>query len=361
MNHTKQYTVIVPKLDNGGPCNLAVNLAACMLLEGWEVRILSISAPMSREGLEQFSEVRTFNVSDIFRLEGIVHTHGLRPDILGALLRLLSDRCRVLTTIHNYFEIDLSYSYEYWRVKMAWIVWSRAIRMIDRRVCVSRAMRRYYEKQIPETMFDVVCNFCAPKSQHRIHDNNGDQFIAWLEKQRAAHRKVLVYVGAISERKNILAFVQWLVTNKHTDIGLVLCGSGSLQEALKTIIEKSDTSERFLLMGNVTEPRDIVMNCDALVLPSFAEGMPLAVLEAASVGIPSLVSDIDVHRELEDSGIAFTMDHLNFSDFESKIDYIFQTDIRNKVVEKWRMYYSTEKGSFAYHEIMMKLISCPQE
>lgn len=358
MNYAKKYTVIVPKLDNGGPCNIAVDIATCMLHEGWEVRILSINTPLSRAGLENFSEVRTFSVSDIFSLQGIVHTHGLRPDILGALLRMISDRCRVLTTIHNYFEVDLSYSYEYWRVRLAWIVWSHAIRIIDRRVCVSSSMRDYYEKHMPKTMFDVVCNFCAPKSDDRVIENHEDRFLHWLAAQRIACRIVLVYVGAFSERKNILAFVQWLVRNPRTDISLVLCGSGSLREELEATIAKGETCERFLLMGNVEEPRDIVMKCDALVLPSFAEGMPLAVLEAASVGIPSLVSDIDVHRELESSGIAFTMDHLNFSDFESRIDIIAGTDIRKIVQEKWRMFYSPETGAFAYHQILKQLISC---
>lgn len=356
MSYVKQYTVIVPKLDNGGPCNLAVDLATCMLHEGWDVRILSISRPLSRAGLEDFSEVRTFTLSDIFKMKGVVHTHGLRPDILGALLRVLSDRCRVLTTIHNYFEVDLSYTYEYWRVRMAWIVWSRAIRKIDRRVCVSSSMRNYYEEHIPQTMFDVVCNFCAPKSDDKGFENLEDRFLQWLATQRMARRIVLVYVGAISERKNILAFVRWLVRNQRSDISLVLCGSGTLQEELQTTIERSNTRESFLLMGKVEEPRDIVMQCDALILPSFAEGMPLAVLEAASVGIPSLVSDIDVHRELEASGIAFTMDHLNFSDFDSKIDIVVCEEVKKTVKEKWQNLFSPEKGAFAYNEILAQML-----
>jgi glycosyltransferase involved in cell wall biosynthesis len=52
-----------------------------------------------------------------------------------------------------------------------------------------------------------------------------------------------------------------------------------------------------------TEVTTYLASADVFVLPSRAEGMPNALIEAMAAGLPSVVSDIPAHRELIEDGV----------------------------------------------------------
>jgi len=354
MTTLRQYTVILPKADRTGPCNLAIDLAKGLQGKGYYVRILYLDKAVDRDDLKSFPEVRTFKPRDLFKMKGVVHTHCLRPDILGALLRHLSPGCRVVTTLHNYFEIDLSFNYPRWLVGVAWWIWSKAIRRIDRRVCISDAMRRYYTRRLAGVPLDMVYNFCVDKGSYGIMPLENAEFLAWLETQRAAGRTVLAYVGSVSERKNILPLTRRVA--ESAELALVVCGAGPLLGCLNNEIVASGGTSNVIALGHVPNPHEIVARCDALILPSRAEGLPLAVIEAASAGKPALVSNIAVHRELQKLRIAVTIDHKSFSDLEYKATYAVKDLEVLQIKANWRRVFSPEQGVKGYSNLFNRLL-----
>src|SRR5439155_6239770 len=82
---------------------------------------------------------------------------------------------------------------------------------------------------------------------------------------------------------------------------LVLAGPPSPHtEEIRARALELGASERVRFLGSVPEARlgTLIREADALVLVSFVEGIGLPPLEAMSVGVPVVVSDIPVLREV---------------------------------------------------------------
>lgn len=307
---TPDYTLITPRLDATGPCNVAAELAQAALAQGWQVRWLYLSPGPGRPDLAGLHEVRRFRIADLWRLRGLVHTHCLRPDLLGALLAS-SRRRRVITTVHNNFLADLRHGYAGWKVGLAWTLWRRAVARLDRRFCVSRASQRHYARLAPELRFDVAYNFRAPAPAGPLPT----AVHGWIARQRAAGRTLLAYVGTLSALKNVAALLP--AVNAAPGLALILCGDGPLRAALES--SARDLGDRVCFAGHVDQPGAILEQADALVLPSLTEGLPLVVVEALRAGCPCLLSNIAVHRELVALGAGLTFDHRHFSDFHAQL------------------------------------------
>lgn len=114
-----------------------------------------------------------------------------------------------------------------------------------------------------------------------------------------------VTVGRLSEQKGhwILLDAARLVRDRGYDFKLLLVGDGELREEVETEIALQGLGEQVEIFGwaNEEEVRQAIWDSRALVLPSFAEGLPVVIMEALALqrpvistyiaGIPELVSD----------------------------------------------------------------------
>lgn len=120
---------------------------------------------------------------------------------------------------------------------------------------------------------------------------------------------VFLFVGRISREKGIEELVEAVqkldATYKHLfDVKLVLVGKfeksyGSLSQELEEFLEASSLVK---MMGRFDDVRPFYKLADVFVLPSYREGFPNAVLEASSMQIPSIVSDINGCNEIIQDG-----------------------------------------------------------
>lgn len=81
---------------------------------------------------------------------------------------------------------------------------------------------------------------------------------------------------------------------EENDIFLIL-GDGELFRYCK---DKYSKDLRYIFMGKVECPLEYYQLSDIFVSASLSEGLPLALLEAASTGCYLYVSDIEPHREI---------------------------------------------------------------
>jgi colanic acid/amylovoran biosynthesis glycosyltransferase len=115
----------------------------------------------------------------------------------------------------------------------------------------------------------------------------------------------IVCVGRLCEQKGQLLLVEAAnVLNKiGIEFELILAGDGEMRQAIDQLIAEYDLSSKVKVTGWISsmQVREYLLASKALVLPSFAEGLPVVIMEAMSLkrpvistyiaGIPELVED----------------------------------------------------------------------
>ena len=106
----------------------------------------------------------------------------------------------------------------------------------------------------------------------------------------------MVAIGRFSEQKGMLLLVQALAlaAPRAPDLHLTLVGDGELRGAIEAEIARHALADRVRLTGWLDEAgvRAELAAAHALVLPSFAEGLPMVVMEAMAAGRPVLATAI---------------------------------------------------------------------
>ena len=116
-------------------------------------------------------------------------------------------------------------------------------------------------------------------------------------------------VGILEPRKNQRFLLEIMKYVSKNQAELFIYGSGPDEISLKVLAEQEKLTDRVHFMGWV-DTLDIWMKIDILLMPSFHEGAPNAVLEALASGIPVLASDIPEHREILPECCLLPLGHL---------------------------------------------------
>lgn len=103
---------------------------------------------------------------------------------------------------------------------------------------------------------------------------------------------VLLSVGELSKRKNHKVIIEALSKFEDTRIKYIIVGRGSLENELKKMINNLNLQNRVYLLGFRTDIVDLCSISDIFCFPSKQEGLPVALMEAMSSGLPCIVSDI---------------------------------------------------------------------
>jgi glycosyltransferase involved in cell wall biosynthesis len=110
--------------------------------------------------------------------------------------------------------------------------------------------------------------------------------------------RCLLFVGSLIRRKGVdilLKAFEHLVSDE-LDIQLHIAGEGPLQEKIRSYVSRQNIDSKVTLHGYVHDVRALMKQCDILVVPSRMDPFPNVVLEALSVGTPSVVTDIEELR-----------------------------------------------------------------
>ncbi|WP_027674882.1 glycosyltransferase [Agrobacterium larrymoorei] len=107
-------------------------------------------------------------------------------------------------------------------------------------------------------------------------------------------RNVLLTAARFSKQKDHATLIAAMpaILAAHPNTVLLLVGKGEELEAIKALVEAQSLTEHVRFLGHRTDIADLMAQADLFVLPSKFEGLPLAVLEAMSIGLPVVATNI---------------------------------------------------------------------
>ncbi|CAH7388112.1 conserved hypothetical protein [Vibrio chagasii] len=109
-------------------------------------------------------------------------------------------------------------------------------------------------------------------------------------------RKILA-VGSLTEQKNYELMINVFSSLKrlvNDDLHLYIAGEGSkvYTDKIINLIQKLDLNNNVTLLGNRNDVPEIMRECDLFLMTSKWEGLPIALIEAQVLGLPSLVTNV---------------------------------------------------------------------
>ncbi|MCD1627367.1 glycosyltransferase [Seohaeicola saemankumensis] len=114
----------------------------------------------------------------------------------------------------------------------------------------------------------------------------------------------LVAIGRMVEQKGQMVLIDALAGLQHSDLLLTLVGDGPMRPQIEAAIKAANLSGKVTITGWVDEARvrAELVNAHALVMPSFAEGLPVVIMEAMAAGRPVIATYIAGTPELVQQG-----------------------------------------------------------
>jgi glycosyltransferase involved in cell wall biosynthesis len=225
----------------------------------------------------------------------LTHSHGFHSNIFARLLRLVSGRFVVLSTVHNVYEGG-------WHRMLAYRLTDR---LSPHTVAVSRAAADRFIRlgAVPRRKCSVILNGIdvhefAPNGERgaRIRSEIG------VSDAREEAEFVWLAVGRLVPAKdypNLLrAFAQ--VRSWRGDARLWIAGDAPLGQiaALQQIVSELEIRDSVRWLGLRRDMPALLDAADAFVSGSAWEGMPLAVGEAMAMAKPVVATDVGGVREL---------------------------------------------------------------
>ena len=108
-------------------------------------------------------------------------------------------------------------------------------------------------------------------------------------------------VGRLAHVKNAQLGIRALgvlEASIRSSIRLCVIGDGPEYESLRELARAQDVEKRVTFFGHRNDVKDLLYGADVLFIPSLVEGMPLAGLEAMTVGLPVISTPWPGSREL---------------------------------------------------------------
>jgi glycosyltransferase involved in cell wall biosynthesis len=307
-----------PPLPVGGAEHQAERLSAWLAQRGWSVRVITRHAPglptqEARAGFEitrpftgGSGKIRTltFVLGTLFSLWKlrksycILHAHlAFGPAFAAVIIgRLLNKRAIVKLGNSGDFG-DIQVSQSSWRGRLrlfAFRRWANTIITLDEAMHAEALAAGFDAGRLLRINNGIDAQAFAPAlSRAEAHTQLGLQ-----------DKVVVLHVGRLAEQKALPTLLEALALALETapDLHLILVGDGPKLSALEAQAQTLGLDGQITFAGQQANVRPYLAAADLFALPSTAEGISNALLEAMAAGLACLAAPVGGNPEVLDQG-----------------------------------------------------------
>lgn len=277
---------VIPELGAGGAEVVATTLAVASARDGHDsilasapgFRVASLTGvrhvpvPLSgRRPADLLHSVRTLRAVVRGDRPDVVHAHNPKAALAARLA--VGPGVPVLTTLHGVPARSLA------RATLVLRATS------DRVVAVSPYVAAQLEVYgYPGERIDVVENAVERPA---THDREGVRADLGL----APEAFVVMCAARLVDQKRHDLLVEASALPGAPDV-VLLAGDGPRRAAIEEAVARHGLHDRVRLLGERSDVPALLAACDALVLPTDWEGLPISLLEAMALGVPVVVSRV---------------------------------------------------------------------
>ncbi|WP_429078631.1 glycosyltransferase family 4 protein [Aeromonas hydrophila] len=296
----KKILIFTSEFKRSGPNNVVESIVHGLNELGSEVHVASlrtrsddnyISVLRNRGAIvHRFDNV--FSLFYFFKLlrkisPDVVNTHGFRADILSCIYSYFFKHIRFYSTIHNNPTEDYKRRYG--------ILISFIMNEVLKIPFKSKRIKKIaVSKSVENVLLALGCSNSTFIYNGIVNYNDivhMDRFENKRDKRKK--NKIAIYCGHLSNIKNPFAIFNLAKYDKNTDFYLL--GDGPLKDKIPHELNNLH------VMGRVNNVHEYMSIADFFIMPSYTEGMPMALIEAMSHNLPCLCSRIPIFEEI--SGI----------------------------------------------------------
>lgn len=161
----------------------------------------------------------------------------------------------------------------------------------SRIIAVSQGVRDFLTRweAISPDLIELVPNAVDEEMFRPCTDEERRAARNWLSLPEDAF--VAGGIGRLAHEKNFVLLPG--LAARHPNVWFVVAGSGPERDRIAALASALGVNPRLRLLGTILDRARFYHALDAFVLPSLYEGLPMAVLEAMSSGVPVLSSRLE--------------------------------------------------------------------
>ena len=157
-----------------------------------------------------------------------------------------------------------------------------------------------YNSRVTRSSYSGVEQILMSGGEHKVIHNGINLSVLEGYKANIEDNKYTISTAArIIPRKNIAEVIKAL--GEFPDLNLKIIGDGPARPQLERTVKRGKLGNRVEFVGFLTHREDVyreISESSCFVLPSRAEGFGVGVVEAMALGLPVIVSDIPIFREV---------------------------------------------------------------
>ena len=335
--------MVIPTLDRSGAEKQFTLLATGLPREEFQVEVVTLTrdGPYAQELLQAGIPLTSlkkrwkFDPFALKQLRKIIQER--QPDIIHSWLFAANAAVRLMKPRKSPARIVISERcVDSWKAGWQHALDRQLLPRTDRLLANSQSVAEFYrELGAPEKLIRVIPNGVIPPAPAPA---TRAEFLQQL--QLPVDAKIVGFIGRLAPQKRLkdLLWAAQVLRQADPRSYFLIIGDGPLLADLQEYANQVESAPHVRFLSQRPDAASLLSYFDAFWLASEFEGMSNSLMEAMSVGVPPITSDIPPNRELirhnEDGFLVKLGDSMGFAQYARKL--FEDTSLRNQIGESAR-------------------------